>query len=175
MSHREPSEMKCGYVQAGGDDENMEDTQGEVIFEPWAEETIELTSTPGICSHFSYSQLFSPFIQPSCLEYRVNIILVTKKIKVEEAPTRQSRKGTNPRKLTPSMLKKKRKRTTPSAPGPSTASLRRSPRKHTGSNSNTPVKEKVIVIDESPATKTIGLIRYKHFIIYKLWILCSLI
>ena len=73
MSHREPSEMKCGYVQAGGDDENMEDTQGEVIFEPWAEETIELTSTPGICSHFSYSQLFSPFIQPSCLEYRVNI------------------------------------------------------------------------------------------------------
>lgn len=29
----------------------MEDTQGEVIFEPWAEETIELTSTPGICSN----------------------------------------------------------------------------------------------------------------------------
>ena len=29
----------------------MEDTQGEVIFEPWAEETIELTSTPGTCSH----------------------------------------------------------------------------------------------------------------------------
>merc|ERR1712183_1181965 len=56
---------------------------------------------------------------------------------------------------------KKRKRTTTAsapAPGPSgTSSLRRSPRKHT-SNSNTPVKEKVIVIDESPATKTIGLI-----------------
>merc|ERR1711990_1422582 len=116
-------------TKTGGDDETMEDTQGEVIFEPWAEETIELTSTP-----------------------------VTKKIKVEEPPSRQSRKGTNPRKLTPSMLKKKRKRTTPTAPGPSSASLRRSPRKHTGSNSNTPVKEKVIVIDESPATKTIGLI-----------------
>ena len=90
----------------------------------------------------------------------LNIFIVTKKIKVEEPPSRQSRKGTNPRKLTPSMLKKKRKRTTPTTPGPSSASLRRSPRKHTGSNSNTPVKEKVIVIDESPATKTIGLIRY---------------
>lgn len=39
------------WIQTGGDDEAMEDTQGEVIFEPWAEETIELTSTPGICSY----------------------------------------------------------------------------------------------------------------------------
>ena len=100
-------------------------------------------------NHFHFNQL--------------NILIVTKKIKVEEPPSRQSRKGTNPRKLTPSMLKKKRKRTTPTAPGPSGASLRRSPRKHTGSNSNTPVKEKVIVIDESPATKTIGLIRYSLY------------
>ena len=137
----------------------MEDTQGEVIFEPWAEETIELTSTPGICSNKLSEAIFS-FNLFSWKIILLNKLIVTKKIKVEEPPSRQSRKGTNPRKLTPSMLKKKRKRTTPTAPGPSSASLRRSPRKHTGSNSNTPVKEKVIVIDESPATKTIGLIRY---------------
>ena len=37
----------------------MEDTQGEVIFEPWAEETIELTSTPGICSNKLSEVIFS--------------------------------------------------------------------------------------------------------------------
>merc|ERR1712242_238327 len=69
---------------------------------------------------------------------------VTKKPKSEEVARVSSRKSTNPRKLLPSMMKKKRK-PTPSQP------LRRSPRK-------TPQKKGVIVIDESPQTKTIGLI-----------------
>ena len=40
----------------------MEDTQGEVIFEPWAEETIELTSTPGICSNKLSEAIFKVVI-----------------------------------------------------------------------------------------------------------------
>ena len=37
------------FKASGLGDDNIEETQGEVIFEPWAEETIELTSTPGKC------------------------------------------------------------------------------------------------------------------------------
>ena len=86
--------------------------QGEVILEPWSEEPEQTisTSTP-----------------------------VTKKLKIDESGTSRvsSRKNANPRKLMPSMMKKKKREK--STPQP----LRRSPRK-------TPQKNKVIVIDESP-------------------------